>query len=184
MSRYSAWAVFRGGLTGQRHWRRVWRDPAPKREYDAVIIGGGGHGLATAYYLAARHGLGRIAVCEKGWLGGGNVGRNTTIVRSNYMLADNAHFYEHGLKLWEGLAQELNYNVMFSQRGVINLAHSDAQLDAFARRGNAMRLHGIDAELLDRGQVRAILPMLDYSATARFPIMGGLCQPRGGSQVG
>ena len=178
MSRYSAWAVFRGGLTGQRHWRRVWRDPAPKRAYDAVIIGGGGHGLATAYYLAARHGLGQIAVCEKGWLGGGNVGRNTTIVRSNYMLADNAHFYEHGLKLWEGLAQELNYNVMFSQRGVINLAHSDAQLDAFARRGNAMRLNGIDAELLDRGQVRAILPMLDYSATARFLIMGGLCQLR------
>ena len=181
MSHYSAWAVLRGGLTGQRHWRRVWRDPAPKREYAAVIIGGGGHGLATAYYLAARHGLSNIAVCEKGWLGGGNVGRNTTIVRSNYMLEDNAHFYEHGLKLWEGLAQELNYNVMFSQRGVINLAHSDAQLDAFARRGNAMRLNGIDAELLDRGQVRAILPMLDYSATARFPVVGGLCQPRGGT---
>lgn len=181
MSHYSAWAVFRGGLTGQKHWRRVWRDPAPKREYAAVIIGGGGHGLATAYYLAARHGLTNIAVCEKGWLGGGNVGRNTTIVRSNYMLEDNAHFYEHGLKLWEGLSQELNYNVMFSQRGVINLAHSDAQLEAFARRGNAMRLNGIDAELLGRGQLRAILPMLDYSATARFPVVGGLRQPRGGT---
>ena len=181
MSHYSAWAVLRGGLTGQKHWRRVWRDPAPKREYAAVIIGGGGHGLATAYYLAARHGLANIAVCEKGYLGGGNVGRNTTIVRSNYMLEDNAHFYEHGLKLWEGLSQELNYNVMFSQRGVINLAHSDAQLEAFARRGNAMRLNGIDAELLDRGQLRGILPMLDYSATARFPVVGGLRQPRGGT---
>ncbi len=181
MSRYSAWAVFKAGLTGQRHWQRAWRDPAPKREYDAVIIGGGGHGLATAYYLAARHDLSNIAVCEKGYLGGGNVGRNTTIIRSNYMLEDNAHFYEHGLKLWEGLSQELNYNVMFSQRGVINLAHSDAQLDAYARRGNAMRLNGIDAELLDRKQIKQMLPILDYSAKARFPVIGGLQQPRGGT---
>lgn len=181
MNRYSAWQVFKGGLTRQTHWKRAWRDPEPKREYDAIIIGGGGHGLATAYYLAKLHGMTNIAVCEKGWLGGGNVGRNTTIVRSNYMLEDNARFYEHGMKLWEALAQDLNYNVMFSQRGIINVAHSDAQMDAFARRGNAMRLNGIDAELLTRHQVKEFLPMLDYSDKARFPVYGGLQQPRAGT---
>jgi len=181
MSRYSALEVLKGGLTGQKHWQRAWRDPEPKQEYDAIIIGGGGHGLATAYYLAKLHGMSRIAVCEKGYLGGGNVGRNTTIVRSNYMLEDNAHFYEHGMKLWEELSQDINFNVMFSQRGIINLAHSDAQMDAFARRGNAMRLNGIDAELLTRDQVKEHLPMLDYSGKARFPVYGGLQQPRGGT---
>ena len=181
MSRYSALEVLKGGLTGQTHWKRAWRDPEPKREYDAIIIGGGGHGLATAYYLAKLHGLTNIAVCEKGYIGGGNVGRNTTIVRSNYMLEDNAHFYEHGMKLWEEMAQDLNYNVMFSQRGIINVAHSDAQMDGFARRGNAMRLNGIDAELLTREQVKQLLPMLDYSDKARFPVYGGLQQPRAGT---
>ena len=181
MSRYSIFEVIKGGLTGQTNWSRAWRDPEPKREYDAIVIGGGGHGLATAYYLASLHGMTNIAVCEKGYLGSGNVGRNTTIIRSNYMLEDNAHFYEHGLKLWEQLSQELNFNVMFSQRGVINLAHSDAQMDAFARRGNAMRLNGIDAELLDRDQARKLAPMLDYSAKARFPVFGGLNQARGGT---
>ena len=181
MSQYSAAQVFIGGLTGQTRWKRVWRDPEPKREYDAVIIGGGGHGLATAYNLARSHGLTNIAICEKGYLGGGSVGRNTTIIRSNYMLEDNANFYEHAMKLWEEMAQELNYNVMFSQRSIINLAHSDAQMDAFVRRGNAMRLNGIDAELLTREQVKKVLPMVDYSDKARFPVYGGLSQPRGGT---
>jgi heterotetrameric sarcosine oxidase beta subunit len=181
MSRYSALEVIKGGLTRQKHWQRAWRDPEPKKEYDVIIIGAGGHGLATAYYLAKLHGVRNIAVCEKGWLGSGNVGRNTTIVRSNYMLEDNALFYEHGMKLWEAMSQELNFNVMFSQRGIINVAHSDAQMDSFARRGNAMRLNGIDAELLSRDQVKAQLPMLDYSDKARFPVYGGLQQPRAGT---
>ncbi|MBV9522383.1 MAG: sarcosine oxidase subunit beta family protein, partial [Alphaproteobacteria bacterium] len=137
--------------------------------------------LATAYYLAKNHGISNVAVLEKGWLGGGNTGRNTTIVRSNYLHTPNAHFYEHSLKLWEGLSQDLNYNVMFSQRGVLNLAHSDAQFDAYARRGNAMRLNGIDAVLLGRDEVRAMVPRLDFSPRARFPIRGGLLQPRGGT---
>jgi len=181
MSDYSVWSVLRGGLTGQRHWKPAWRDPDPQSSYDAIIVGGGGHGLATAFYLAKLHGMKNIAVLEKGWIGGGNTGRNTTIVRSNYMLEGNAHFYEKSLQLWEQLSHELNYNVMFSQRGVLNLAHSDAQLDGYARRGNAMRLNGIDAELLTVEQVRALAPMCDFSDTARFPIHGGLFQPRGGT---
>ena len=144
------------------------------------MIGGGGHGLATAYYLAKEHGISNVAVLEKGWLGGGNTGRNTTIVRSNYMLEANAHFYDHALKLWEGLSQDLNFNVMFSQRGVINLAHSDPQLDSFSRRGNAMRLNGIDAVMLSRDEIARMVPLLDCSPTARFPVTGGLLQARGG----
>jgi sarcosine oxidase subunit beta len=181
VQKYSIISLARHALTGHRHWPRAWREPEPKSSYDVVIIGGGGHGLATAYYLAKEHGIANVAVLEKGWLGGGNTGRNTTIVRSNYLLPANAHFYEWSLKLWEGLSAELNYNVMFSQRGVLNLAHSDAQLDAYARRGNAMRLHGIDAELLTRDQVREMVPLLDCSDRARFPIAGGLLQPRGGT---
>ena len=146
-----------------------------------VIIGGGGHGLATAYYLARNHGITSVAVVEKGWLGGGNTGRNTTIVRSNYMLEPNGHFYEHSLKLWEGLSHDLNYNVMYSSRGVLNTAHNDAQIDAFARRGNAMRMMGIDAELLDREGVKRLCPQMDVSPNARFPVVGGLFQPRGGT---
>ena len=152
----------------------------PKPAYDIVIIGGGGHGLATAYYLAKVHGLTNIAVVEKGWIGGGNAGRNTTIIRSNYGLAGNTAFYEHSMKLWEGLEQELNYNVMVSQRGVLNLFHSDGQRDAYARRGNAMRMNGVDAELLDAGAVRRMAPFLNFDH-ARFPIMGGLFQRRGGT---
>ena len=178
--RYSVLTLAAQALRGHRGWPRAWRDPEPKEAYEVVIIGGGGHGLATAYYLAKEHGVRDVAVLEKGWLGGGNTGRNTTIVRSNYMLPANAHFYEKSLKLWEDLSQELNFNVMFSQRGVLNLFHSDAQRDAAARRGNAMRLNGIDAELLDRGQVRAMVPILDFD-NARFPIKGGLLQRRGGT---
>ena len=180
MGRYSVFSLIRHGLSGHKHWPRVWRDPEPKPAYDAIIIGGGGHGLATAYYLAKEHGITNVAVLEKGYLGGGNVGRNTTIVRSNYMLPENAHFYEWSLKLWEGLSLDLDYNVMFSQRGVVNLAHSDPQMEAAARRGNSMRLNGIDAELLNREQVRAMIPHLDYE-NERFPIYGALLQPRGGT---
>ena len=181
MQRYSAFSLIAHTLSSHKQWRPAWRDPEPKASYDVVIIGGGGHGLATAFYLAKLHGITNVAVLEKGYLGGGNTGRNTTIVRSNYMLEGNAHFYEHSLKLWEGLSQDLNYNVMFSQRGVLNLAHSKAQMDGYARRGNAMRLNGIDAELLDREQVRQFVPQLDYSDNARFPVMGGLLQRRGGT---
>ncbi|HEX8374424.1 MAG TPA: sarcosine oxidase subunit beta family protein [Geminicoccaceae bacterium] len=165
---------------GNRGWTPHWRDAAPKAEYDVVIAGGGGHGLATAYYLAKEHGLTNVAVLERSHIGSGNVGRNTTIVRSNYGLPGNIPFYEHALKLWEGLEADINYNAMVSQRGVLNLYHSDGQRDAYARRGNAMRLHGVDAELLDRDAVRARVPFLDFD-NARFPIKGGLLQRRGGT---
>jgi heterotetrameric sarcosine oxidase beta subunit len=178
--KYSAFSLVYEALRGHSGWTPAWRDPEPKREYDVIIVGGGGHGLAAAYYLAKEHGLTNVAVLEKGWIGSGNAGRNTTIIRSNYLLPANIQFYEWSMKLWEGLERDLNYNVMVSQRGVINLYHSDAQRDAFARRGNAMRLNGVDAELLDRGQVRAMLPFLDYD-NARFPIHGGLLQGRGGT---
>ena len=178
--KYSIFSLARNALSYHAHWPRAWRSPEPRSDYDVVIIGGGGHGLAAAYYLAKNHGITNVAVLEKGWLGGGNTGRNTTIVRSNYYLEPNAHFYEHSLKLWEGLSADLNFNVMFSQRGVLNLAHSYADLDIYARRGNAMRLNGIDAELIMRDQVAAMVPLLDCSPAARFPIMGGLLQRRGG----
>src|SRR3954466_4871230 len=158
----------------------MWRKAAPKPRYSVVIIGGGGHGLATAYYLAKVHGITNVAVVEKGWIGSGNAGRNTTIIRSNYLLPGNEPFYEWSMKLWEGLEQDFNYNAMVSQRGVLNLYHSDAQRDAYARRGNAMRLHGVDAELIDRDGVRALAPFLDFD-NARFPIHGGLLQRRGGT---
>ncbi len=158
----------------------AWRDPAPKSEYDVIIIGGGGHGLSTAYYLAKNHGITNVAVLEKGYLGSGNIGRNTTIVRANYVLPGNSEFYSHSLKLWEGLEGDLNYNVMHSQRGLINLFHSDGQRDAFVRRGNSMINQGDDAILLDREGVRQHLPYLDFDNT-RFPIYGGLLHPRGGT---
>ncbi|MDP6884492.1 MAG: FAD-dependent oxidoreductase, partial [Rhodospirillales bacterium] len=181
MTRYSIFSLARNALSHHQGWPAAWRSPEPKPSYDVVIIGAGGHGLASAYYLAKEHGITNVAVLEKGYLGGGNTGRNTTIVRSNYQIEPNAHFYEHSMKLWEGLTRELNFNVMLSQRGVINLAHSDPQIDAYMRRGNAMRLNGIDAEYLDRDQVRAKVPILDCSADARFPVLGGLLQPRGGA---
>ena len=168
-------------MTSHKNWSTAWRNPDPKSEYDVIIIGAGGHGLATAYYLAKNHGMTNVAVLEKGYLGGGNTGRNTTIVRANYLLPENELFYEHSLKLWEGLSQDLNFNVMFSQRGVINLAHTDAQVDAHQRRGNAMILNGSDAVWLDKHQVKAHAPLLDISDSARFPVKGGLLQARAGT---
>ena len=179
--RYSIFSLARNALSYHEHWPLAWRSPAPKARYDAIVVGGGGHGLATAYYLAKEHGLTDIAVLEKGWLGGGNTGRNTTIVRSNYHLDPNAHFYEFSLKLWETLSQELNFNVMYSARGVLNLVHSPADMDSAIRRGNAMRLNGIDAEFLSRDEIARWIPNLDCSANARFPINGGLLQRRGGT---
>jgi heterotetrameric sarcosine oxidase beta subunit len=178
--RYSALSLVWNALTGQKNSSPVWRDAAPRKSYNVIVIGGGGHGLATAYYLASQHGITDVAVLEKGWIGSGNAGRNTTIIRSNYLLDGNIPFYEWSMKLWESLEHELNYNTMVSQRGVVNLYHSDPQRDAYARRGNAMRLHGVDAELLDADQVRALLPYLDFD-DARFPIQGGLLQRRGGT---
>ena len=178
--RYSALSVLWQGLKGHTGWDRAWRDPEPKKDYDVIIIGGGGHGLATAYYLAKEHGITNVAVLEKGWIGGGNVGRNTTIIRSNYMHAANSYFYEKSMQLWEGLEQDFNFNAMVSQRGVVNLFHSDPQRDAFARRGNAMRLAGIDAELVTPEQLKEMVPILDFD-NARFPIQGGLMQRRGGT---
>jgi sarcosine oxidase subunit beta len=178
--RYSGLRVIKEALTGHKGWTAAWREPDPQPAYDIIIIGGGGHGLATAHYLAKVFGQKRIAVLEKGWIGGGNVGRNTTIIRSNYLLDGNEPFYEFSLKLWEGLEQDLNYNAMVSQRGVMNLIHSDAQRDAATRRGNAMRLNGVDAELLDAAQVRREAPFLDFD-NARFPIKGALAQRRGGT---
>jgi heterotetrameric sarcosine oxidase beta subunit len=178
--RYSLLNLVGHALSGNRNWKPAWRDATPAPRYDVLIVGGGGHGLAAAYYLAKEYGVRRVAVLEKSWIGGGNVGRNTTIIRSNYMLAEKTPFYEKSLQLWEGLERELNYNVMVSQRGVLNLFHSDAQRDSFARRGNNMRLHGVDAELLDRDAVRALVPFLDFEG-ARFPIAGGLLQRRGGT---
>jgi sarcosine oxidase subunit beta len=178
--KYSIFSLLSQAFQGNKGWSTAWRDAQPKDEYDVIIVGGGGHGLATAHYLAKEHGLTNVAVLEKGYIGSGNVGRNTTIIRSNYLLLGNTPFYEWSLKLWEGLEQDINFNAMVSQRGVINLFHSDAQRDAFARRGNAMRLNGVDSELLDREQVRQIAPYLDFD-NARFPVKGGLLQPRGGT---
>jgi len=178
--RYSGLRVIKEALTGHKGWTPTWRNPDPKPHYDFVVIGGGGHGLATAYYLAKEFGESRIAVLEKGWIGGGNVGRNTTIIRSNYLLDGNEPFYEFSLKLWEGLEQDFNYNAMVSQRGILNLVHSDAQRDAARRRGNAMILNGSDAELLDVEGVRKMYPFLNFD-NARFPIKGGLLHRRGGT---
>jgi len=179
--KYSIFSLIGNALSGHARWPRAWRSVEPRKQYDVVIIGGGGHGLATAYYLAKEHGIRNVAVLEKGGIGLGNTGRNTTIVRSNYHFDPNAHFYELSLKLWERLSQTLDFNVMYSARGVLNLAHTPADVDAAMRRGNAMRLNGIDAKFLSRDDIAAWIPNLDCSASARFPILGGLLQPRGGT---
>lgn len=178
--KYSGFKVIKEALTGHSGWGPAWRSPNPKSSYDFVIIGGGGHGLATAYYLAKEFKKSKIAVLEKSWIGGGNVGRNTTIIRSNYLLDGNEPFYEFSLKLWESLERELNYNAMVSQRGILNLIHSDAQRDAFVRRGNAMLLNGADADMLSVEQIQKRYPFLNVQ-NARFPIKGGLAQHRGGT---
>ena len=181
MNKYSIFSLVRNACSYHEKWQRAWRSPEPRREYDVLIIGGGGHGLASAYYLAKEHGVRYIAVLERGWLGGGNTGRNTTIVRSNYLWDESAHLYEKSMKLWEGLSQDLNYNVMFSQRGVLNLGHSLQDMRDIARRVNANRLNGIDGEVLDVAQVKALEPLIDISANARYPILGASLQRRGGT---
>ncbi len=180
-SRYSIFSLARNALNYHEDWPEAWRAPEPKAAYDVVIIGGGGHGLATAYYLAKEHGITDVAVIERGWLGGGNTGRNTTIVRSNYLWDESAALYEHALKLWEGLSQELNYNVMFSQRGVLNLAHNQHDLREISRRVNANRLNGVDSEFLDAQQVKAFCPPIDLRANGRYPVLGASLQRRGGT---
>ena len=181
MQSYSALNLFRRGLGGHKSWTRAWRDPSPKSHYDVIIIGGGGHGLATAYYLAKVHGIKNVAVLERGWIGGGNTGRNTTIVRSNYRQPALHNLFEFSLKLWEGMSDDLNYNVMFSQRGALFLGHSDSDMIRLAERGDAMRCMGIDAELMSQAPLRKLIPLLDLADEARFPVVGGLIQPRGGT---
>ncbi len=181
MQKYSLFNLSRHAMSGHRRWRRAFGGRTLKNRYDVVIVGGGGHGLATAYYLAKNHGISNVAVLEKSWLGGGNTARNTTMIRSDYLTVPNSDFKEFALKLWEGLTDELNFNVMFSQRGYFDLAHSDGQLEHFIRRANAMRLRGIDAEILNLEQLKKRLPQLDVSPLARYPIHGALYQARAGT---
>jgi heterotetrameric sarcosine oxidase beta subunit len=178
--RYSAWRLFVEGLRGQRGWTHAWRKASPRPHYSVVIVGAGGHGLATAYYLASRYGIRDVAVLERGPLGLGNVGRNTTIIRSNYFRPENIRFYDLSLKLWEGLEAELNFNAMVSQRGTLNLFHTEAQRDLFTRRANQMRLLGVDAVALSRDEVKARVPLVDLD-NGRYPVLGGFLQPRGGT---
>ncbi|MEM7359145.1 MAG: sarcosine oxidase subunit beta family protein [Pseudomonadota bacterium] len=181
MKKYSIFSLARNALSHHENWQQAWRSPEPKKAYDAVIIGGGGHGLATAYYLAKEHGVKNIAVLEKGWIGGGNTGRNTTIVRSNYLWDEAANLYEKSMKLWEGLSQELNYNVMFSQRGVYNLGHTLQDMRDIHRRVNANRLNGVDGVVLDTAELSKRIPFLNTSPDTRYPILGASYQARGGT---
>ena len=178
--RYNWLKLLKEGFNNNSGWEKTWKNPELKKEYDVIIIGGGGHGLATAFYLAKEFNIKNIAVLEKKWIGGGNVGRNTTIIRSNYLLNENEAFYEFSLKLWESLEKQINYNAMVSQRGVLNVYHSDSQRDSFIRRGNSMIINGADAELYDVNKIKSLYPFLDFD-NARFPIKGGLFQKRGGT---
>src|SRR3954463_16539653 len=181
MHRFSLRTLLTGALAGHQGWERQWRSPEPKPAYDALIVGGGGHGLATAYYLAKEHGLTNIAVLEKGWLGGGNTGRNTTIIRSNYLWEESEAIYEHAVKLWETLSDELNYNVMYSPRGVMMIAHNVHDVQVFKRHVHANRLAGIDNEWLTPEEAKAFCPILNISNNIRYPIMGAALQRRGGT---
>jgi len=178
--KYSLFSLLREAMSGHQRWPIQWRDPAPKASYDAVIVGAGGHGLATAYYLAKEHGIRNVAVLEKGWLGGGNTGRNTTIIRSNYLWDESAAIYDHALRLWEGLSQELNYNVMFSPRGVLMLAHTVHDVQVFKRHVHANRLNGVDNEWLTPEQCKEFCPPLNIARDMRYPVLGGALQRRGG----
>ncbi len=180
MEKYSLLQLAKHALSGHRHWPPAWRSPEPKQSYDVVIIGAGGHGLASAYYLAKKHGISNVAVLEKGWLGGGNTGRNTTVVRSNYFYPQSTHFFEHSLKLYESLSRELNYNVMLSQGGVLTLGHSRHDMEILERWSNSLQLQGVDAEMMTTEQIRRHTPLLDTSRAARYPIWGGFIQHRGG----
>ena len=180
MQRFSALSLLRQAAAGQTGWRRQWRSAAPKAAYDAVVVGGGGHGLAAAYYLAREHGIRNVAVLERGWIGGGNTGRNTTLIRSNYLFAESAAYYDHALRLWETMSQDLNYNVMFSPRGVLMLAHTVHDIQVFKRHVHANRLAGIDNEWLSPEQARAFCPPLNISAGMRYPVLGAALQRRAG----
>jgi len=180
MKKYSIFSLVRNALSFHQDWGKAWRSPSPKSSYDVIIIGGGGHGLATAYYLAKEHGITNVAVIEKGWIGGGNTGRNTTIIRSNYLWDESAAIYDKSLQLYEGLSTDLNYNIMLSQRGVMNLAHNLHDLREINRRINANILNGIDSEFLNPTKIKQMLPIINMSPTARFPILGASFQPRGG----
>ena len=181
MTRFSALSLLAKSLNAHRDWPEQWPDAAPKPRYDAIIVGGGGHGLGAAYYLAKKYGIRNVAVLEKGWIGGGNTGRNTTIIRSNYLYDESAHLYDHAVKLWDGLSQELNYNVMYSKRGVMMLAHNVHDLQSFKRHIHANRLNGVDNEWLTPQQAKAYCPPLSIDPGARHPVLGAALQRRGGT---
>ena len=176
---YSIFSLIKNSFSNNEKWQKMWQSPEPKKTYDVIIVGGGGHGLGTAYYLAKEHGVKNIAVIEKGWLGGGNTGRNTTIIRSNYLWNESAYLYDHSIKLWENLSKELNYNMMFSQRGVMNLAHNEHDIKEMKRRICANRLNGLDTKWLDTKEIKELVPIMNTD-NLRYPVLGAAYQPRGG----